>query len=502
MDKDALSDVAIVMTSPFRFFMWEMAKVMRAERRCRLHLYCNGPDHTEYFTKLNTDGLFDSVQDYWLFHKNFGEPVPNPAETFRIAREFERRYGTTINEAAMGSTNFGYQFALAGYYVQRTRLTEETSYAQMVNLYNKNFQFWEDEIKTKRLSLMVGGASIPNDVMIVAAAHRIPLRALTVSRFDNLHYWAHDRYFQAPEVEEAFRAISDPDPKITEKLNSYLLYHIGRNTFIADNTSLARLAKNVGMFAARHVYYRLRGKNKHRNLYMREMIGGYLRIRRDFQRILRMPLVRPNDLEGQDFVFFPLQVEPESSMGMMSPEFFSQQFAIATVARDLPAGVKLVVKEHYVACGRRPKNFYDQLQDMKNVVMADPRAQGLEFIRKARAVVTFSGTPGFEGAILGTPVITFCRHNQFNIVPHVRVIKDPGELTPIMRQIFDGSFDRPRAVADGARFLQAVVDTSFDLGTFNQVDARDIDLKVVEETYRELVKSLGVSRAPAAVAAQ
>jgi hypothetical protein len=47
-----------------------------------------------------------------------------------------------------------------------------------------------------------------------------------------------------------------------------------------------------------------------------------------------------------------------------------------------------------------------------------------------------------------------------------------------------------------------VIDTSFDLGTFNQVDARDIDLKVVEEAHRELVKSLGGSRAPAAVAAQ
>lgn len=483
-------NIAIVLTSPFMIFMQAMARILKKEYGSKIHLYCHGPDYVDYFQKQNTDGTFDTIQDYWLFHKHFRDKDwPDAPAIYAKSRGYEKKYNMTVAQMAMGSTFWGYQFALAGYFVPRLPVNVETNYEQMLHLYNLNFDFWEKEFKEKNITLVLGGASVPNEVMIAAEAHGIPMRAATVSRFGNLHYWARNRYFGTPDIARVYPTIENPDPTVAEKLNSYLLYHIGSTQFLEDNTSIVRLLRNMFWFTAEFVYKQFKTKSRNRNLYYWEMIGSYLRIRRAFQRFLKLPMSQPEDLENESYVFFPLQVEPESSMGMMSPEFFTQQFAVAMVARDLPAGTKLVIKEHYVACGRRPPKFFQQMLDLKNLKLADPRRQGLEYIKNAKAVVTFSGTPGFEAAIMGIPVVTFCRHNLYNIIPHVNVVEDPAELTGMMKRIFEEPFDVEKAKRDGARFLEAVIRTSHDLRKFNQVDGHSFDQESVRDSINALIES-------------
>ena len=67
----------------------------------------------------------------------------------------------------------------------------------------------------------------------------------------------------------------------------------------------------------------------------------------------------------------------------MSPEYFYQLSCIAALSRDLPAGAILVVKETLAATGRRPRDFYAQIKEFKNVVMLDIRELGLEVVRAA-----------------------------------------------------------------------------------------------------------------------
>ena len=62
------------------------------------------------------------------------------------------------------------------------------------------------------------------------------------------------------------------------------------------------------------------------------------------------------DLEGKRFIFFPLSTEPES-LQTLSPEYFYQLAFITSIARDLPVGVYLVVKEHSLPCRPPAKNF-------------------------------------------------------------------------------------------------------------------------------------------------
>ena len=62
--------------------------------------------------------------------------------------------------------------------------------------------------------------------------------------------------------------------------------------------------------------------------------------------------------------------------------------AIILGTRALPAGVKLAVKEHVTAVGRRPDDFYGQIAEFKNVVMLDPFELGLACTKAAAVTVT------------------------------------------------------------------------------------------------------------------
>ena len=117
--------------------------------------------------------------------------------------------------------------------------------------------------------------------------------------------------------------------------------------------------------------------------------------------------------------------------------FFFQLSAINLIARDLPANYRLVVKEHLLAIGRRPKNFYQQIADLKNVLIADCIEPGVEYIKNAKATACLAGTAGWEASINGKPVISFSKNNIYNFLDHVYEVKNYSNLSNIIFSIFN-----------------------------------------------------------------
>ena len=211
---------------------------------------------------------------------------------------------------------------------------------------------------------------------------------------------------------------------------------------------------------------------------------------RDTRRMTRPGLAKLSDLASTPYVYFPLATEPEASLGQFSPEFFFQHAAIAALSRDLPAGMKLVVKETMIGVGRRPTDFYEQIGELKNVVWLDMLEPGIRITEQATAVATISGSGGFEAAVHGTPVISFGAHNLYNILPHVAVVSDLARLGEHLAPLLHADFDRQAAQTSGNRFLGAVVATSFDLGAYDYIDLKKYDDTAVDEATRALIDSL------------
>ena len=72
----------------------------------------------------------------------------------------------------------------------------------------------------------------------------------------------------------------------------------------------------------------------------------------------------------ENFVYFPLLTEPEIALHGIANDFFFQLSAINIISRDLPSNYRLIVKEHLLAVGRRPDQFYEQIKSLNNVLIA------------------------------------------------------------------------------------------------------------------------------------
>jgi hypothetical protein len=165
------------------------------------------------------------------------------------------------------------------------------------------------------------------------------------------------------------------------------------------------------------------------------------------------------------------------------------------VARDLPAGVLLVIKENTSAIGRRTASFYDQIAALKNVVLLCPDTSSIEAVKQAAATVTICGTASMEAAILGKPAITFSEHIKWGFLPHARVVTCESELPSLLRWAALGPFDADRAQEDGARFLAALKESSMNLEGFRR-DRKGgyvSDEKETDILYSALCQSLDVT---------
>ena len=113
----------------------------------------------------------------------------------------------------------------------------------------------------------------------------------------------------------------------------------------------------------------------------------------------------PGDRPAEAFAFFPLHVDPESSTMVQSPMHTDQLSIVEAVAKSLPAGMPLLVKEHIPMLGRRPAGFYDRLTALPGVALASPFDSGSALVRDAALTAVISSTAGWEAMLFGKPTV-------------------------------------------------------------------------------------------------
>jgi hypothetical protein len=474
--------------SQYRAIHQGTLKRFKRDYGAEIHLYAASAQEVDYYRRNDTDGLFSSITAANVLYEACARPVGNVAAVVARARELEQELGLTFNELALTDRHLGRGYSLGGFGHPRSRTSEETSYPQMLAGLTAQVEFWQREIETRRPSLVLQPGKA---LAVIARKAGVATRTLAASRYKNYYYWATDELFSHPPLKEAFqRAASDPELTIAAPYASHLPF---REKFRRD-AALHRTVGTMGRLALMHGYWHLRGYEKAKGYHLHENMRLIWRKSRDIQRLTSSSMPGLDSLGGQPYVFFPLATEPETALQILSPEYFFQLETIAAVARDLPAGVLLAVKEHFAAAGRRPKDFYGQIREFKNVRLIDMAEFGLEAVRRAAAVVTITGTSGFEGAALGRPVIAFGRHNLYGFLPHVSVIRSLDELKPALATALSPRFDAERARSDGSRFLRAIIDTSFDLESFQPIKPTVASPAAIEAAYLALVEGLDLDR--------
>jgi len=106
-------------------------------------------------------------------------------------------------------------------------------------------------------------------------------------------------------------------------------------------------------------------------------------------------------------VYFPLHVQPEFTTDVRAPFFTNQVALIESISKSVPAGYRVVVKEHPGMKGERNLGYYRDIQKIHNVQLLSPAVDSHELIQRSDAVLTITGSCAWEGILYEKPVIAF-----------------------------------------------------------------------------------------------
>jgi hypothetical protein len=194
--------------------------------------------------------------------------------------------------------------------------------------------------------------------------------------------------------------------------------------------------------------------------------------------------------EGTPYVYFPLHLQPEATTLPMGDIFVDQYMAVEMLARALPRGWVVVLKEHPAQrMAKRDYRFYSRLGRIANVHLVSRDEDTFTLTGNSRAVASITGTPGWEAIFAGKPVIVF-GNAYYRGAPGTISVNDPDDLAASLDEIDRGAFPL-RETEDILRYLAAIDRCSYE-GIVDKVFLRDSDLPEQQsiENYTAILKRL------------
>ena len=428
----------------------------------RVILYVRSPEEVAGFQYLVREGVADEIIDCEKITPILREKKEGYYKAIERGCVWEKRLGETITRLSFEHRQLSRGFFTGGLGNPRSVLVERANYEQVVAAVCGTLDFWEKEIVSKEITLLVNaekcGAS-------VARWKGIPYRRVFSGKFDGDHFWSPSEYTELPSVEQTFLNLGE-----FESINVGATYKaqtakLKRSWYLVSwryiGISLVK-AFTIGL-------YRSWFGSRRGSIRLLDTIFIAFRARSNFKRYKRLARMRMSDLQGTPYVYFPMHKEPETYMLVTSPEYFNQTAAIISLAKALPVGWRLVLKEHVPAFAFRDSDYYNRLLDIKNVVLVPVEESSHDLARGAHIVSTITGAAGLEASVFGVPTIQFGRHMINDFLPHVYTVGDDNRLIEFVGRVQRGEIDLSKARENGARFRSALDICCFKMPDFRVV---------------------------------
>lgn len=163
-------------------------------------------------------------------------------------------------------------------------------------------------------------------------------------------------------------------------------------------------------------------------------------------------------VDGERFVFFPLQVEPECTTLVLAPHYANQLFVVEALAKSLPIDHLLYVKDHPLMAGRRPLGYYKRMKAMPNVRLLDAGVSSKLLIQNASALAVITSSVGWEAIVHEKPVVVLGNvwYADSELVYKARSLT---ELPALLKAAING-FRPDRELL--LQFMSSVLDATYD----------------------------------------
>ena len=167
--------------------------------------------------------------------------------------------------------------------------------------------------------------------------------------------------------------------------------------------------------------------------------------------------------DSTPFVYFPLHQMPERELLIASPFNTNQIETIKHIAKSLPIGYRLFVKEHPSQVTRewRDISFYEEILSIPNVQLLHYSIKSEDILKKCSLVITIHGAVGLEAAIHKKPAIIFSDF-FYSILPSVHKLQSIEELPSAIRS----SLRTKVHASDVDKFLNLLEENSIDFDLF------------------------------------
>jgi hypothetical protein len=179
-------------------------------------------------------------------------------------------------------------------------------------------------------------------------------------------------------------------------------------------------------------------------------------------RFINANLVSKVDYESK-FVYFPLGVDLERNILIAAPFCTNQIEIIRHVAKSLPVGYKLYVKETPAAVTRswRSISEYKEIMNIPNVTLIHPAVNSEKLVQGCCLVSTIGGSTGFQAAFYNKPSVIFSE-TVYSIIPSVYTVKILEELPKIIKTALHTKIN----ISDLDKYITLLDENSFEINLF------------------------------------
>ncbi len=475
----ARSTVLLVLNSQYAHVFGRLARILKTKYCCDSVLVISSlkrlPAKLERID-LDLSDFREVIELEPIITPRPESELPSSSELAAEALAIETEYEVSILDMIRADRHIGIGF-VTGAKFPASRYGRSMNFAQSVDVAVRVCRFYETLLRKYRPIGVFGSAGSIQYAPLIDLANSIgvPTRFVVKGRKAKEEFhWTINRYGEWWGVRQAYehRLREEPLPTGTPEdiLSQFPRIDTPYRTVSqirSKNTGRAifDLLVKAGMILLRDLKTRVAGRRtlygnyfQHQELTM--VFNRWLwwqRVQRERPILDRLPRDLP-------FVFFPLQVEPESNMFVENPANDNQLTVIDWLCKTLPPGWYLVVKEHPNRTTPRPAGFYERIRRYPNAILAATLEDTYALLDRAKALAMINATLGYQAAVQGKPVLSFNPHFLGLVMPHVFAVESYADCGRLLRRIAKDELPDMATRLQAARaFIAAIDDCSFVL---------------------------------------
>jgi hypothetical protein len=432
-----------------------LAKTLQEKHDCDLFAIIDVTDNMNKFFQKQKIVKYEKT---WFLYDHIKKPQKPDLD---YLSQFEKKYGIELWKLANNDRIF---FKYNPYY--------NFSENEILSILEQQCKFFENIIETIKPDFVIFPTTNSGRMEIFyQLCLKLGIKILMINAA---------RYGGEVFISEESEKIDYFDEEIYEKVKNRslddlrdILYKI--HIFDVTITSTSQFLKSKKMALKAGINFFLFSKNSnlktHYTYYGRHKIKiFFITIFWSLKKRYRSYLINknlPRTIDDEKFIFFPLITEPERSLLIAAPFCTNQFESILHVAKSLPIGYKLYVKDHNAMDTRdwRSFSFYKKIMDLPNVKMLHHDVHPKNILPKCSMVITAGGTAGFEAAFYEKPTITFVE-SIYSSLKSVEILNDIKELPQLIQKQLNAKFD----LDDLNNFVSALEKNSFTFN-FQEFDA-------------------------------